>query len=269
VGQLELNFFQRCVHRMIGTKLRVIPVILWEGISSVKGESFVTWRKLGPILPAINVYLARNVDEIILLNVSPNKTGIDIDYRSIKKFFAKVNLPLSYGGGVRNLKQVSQLLACGVDKVVLGSVCYQDKGFVLECIQSLGSQFVIASVDYRYIDGTAMCFSKNGTVNEDIPAEEHICNLSNLGVGEIMLTNIEYEGHMKGYDLDLLKQVRSFIKVPIIINGGAGDDLEHFHSAFRAGADAVAASSTFLFTEITPRKVACYLLENNLNMRVL
>ena len=254
---------------MNGTKVRVMPVILWEGISAVKGESFNTWRKLGPILPAINIYLARNVDEIILLNVSPNKKGLDIDYRSIEKFFCKCNLPLSYGGGVDNFQKIERLLQCGVDKVVIGSACYTDPDFVRACVEKLGSQFVIASIDYKKIDGENICFSRNGTINEKVTVIDHCRELSNIGVGEILLTSIDNEGHMNGYDLSALQEIRNLVDIPIIVNGGAGDRISDFYQPFEKGADAVAASSTFLFTEITPKKVSVELKKMGINTRVV
>jgi len=255
------------VTRSCGTKLRIIPVILWEGVSSVKGESFDSWRKLGPINPAVNIYLARNVDEIMLLNVAPNKTGSPIDFDSIARIFAKSNLPLSYGGGISKISDVENLLECGVDKIVLGSASYTNDDLIENCVDKYGSQFVVISVDYKQINNDYICFSNNGKNCTNINALEHIKKMMNLGVGELMITNIDHEGHMDGYDLGLLTQIRNLIDIPIIVNGGAGNDLNHFQSAVMAGADAVASSSTFLFTEITPKQVAMYLNENGFNMR--
>ena len=256
------------VNNNLGTKIRIIPVILWEGMSSVKGESFNSWRKLGPINPAVNIYIARNVDEIILLNVLPNKKNVGIDFNSIRKIFEKSNLPLAYGGGVRSISDVENLLHCGVDKVIFGTAAYENTELIKHCIELYGSQFVVLSVDYKKIKNEFVCFSNNGKINQEINALDHIIKMYDLGIGEVMITNIDFEGHMRGYDIDLLEKIRPMLDIPIIINGGAGNSVNHFEQAINAGADAVAASSTFLFTEITPKKVAKYLNDIGKNTRI-
>lgn len=248
-------------------KKRIIPTILWEGISSVKGENFNSWRKLGPVIPAINIYIARNVDEIILLNVLPNKTGQDIDYLSIKRFFEHCNMPLTYGGGIHSQSQVEELLKVGVDKVSIGTACYSNKTLIKDIASNLGSQFIIASIDYKKVGKKHCCFSKNGSFNENIDPVEHCLKMEDCGVGEILLNSCDHEGLMNGYDLEVIAKIRDRISIPIILSGGAGE-LHHFYDAISAGANAVASASAFLFTEITPKKVALHLNEHNIPARI-
>jgi cyclase len=247
-------------------KIRIIPTILWEGISSVKGERFNSWRKLGPVMPAINIYIARNVDEIIILNLLPNKTGQGIDYFAIKKFFKHCNLPLTYGGGINNPSQIEELLKAGVDKVSIGTACYNNKELIRGTVSDLGNQFVVASIDYKRVGGSHKCFSRNGTFDENIDPIQHCLRMEDCGVGEILLNSCDHEGLMNGYDLEVIQKIRERVNVPIILSGGAGT-LEHFYEAVSAGADAVAAASAFLFTEITPRKVAQYFHKHNIPAR--
>ena len=247
-------------------KTRVIPTILWDGASAVKGENFNPWRKLGPVMPAINIYIARDVDEIILLNLAPNNHGHDIDFASISRFFQNCSLPLTYGGGISNMKQIEKLLTAGVDKISLGTTTYTDKKFVRDVTREFGSQFVVASIDYKRLEGNLICFSRNGTCNENVNADAHCFEMVDLGVGELLLTNIDCEGCMTGYDTELLCKVRSQVHVPIILSGGVGE-LGDFVDAVENGADAVAASSAFLFTEITPRIVKQHLAENGVSVR--
>jgi cyclase len=169
---------------------------------------------------------------------------------------------------VDSFQKIERLLECGVDKVVIGTACYTDPDFVKACVAKLGAQFVIASVDYKNIDGKDICFSRNGTINEQITVADHSRALSNIGVGEILLTSIDKEGHMNGYDLNALQEIRTLVDIPIIVNGGAGDRISDFYQPFDKGADAVAASSTFLFTEITPKKVSVELKKLGINTRV-
>ncbi len=248
-------------------KVRIIPTILWEGVSSVKGERFNSWRKLGPVLPAVNIYIARNVDEIMILNLLPNKTGSGIDYPSIKRFFRHCNLPLTYGGGIRSYSQIEELLKVGVDKVSIGTACYDKKELIKRVVQDLGNQFVVASVDYKRVNGTHRCFSRNGTFDELIDPVQHCLRMEDCGVGEILLNSCDHEGLMSGYDLEIIQKIRERVNIPIILSGGAGT-LEHFYQAVSAGADAVASASAFLFTEITPRKVAQYFHNHNVCARI-
>tara|TARA_B110000208_G_scaffold188178_1_gene247376 strand:+ start:764 stop:1516 length:753 start_codon:yes stop_codon:yes gene_type:complete len=231
---------------------RVIPTILWEGSSAVKGENFNSWRKLGPIGPAINIYTARNVDEIIILNLAPEKRNTAIDFSSLARFFAKCNLPLTYGGGIKNFDQITNLLQCGVDKISLGTICFDNPNFVKEISAAYGKQFIIGSIDYKYIDGEAICFSNCGQKCQDVSLLEHAQTLANLGVGELLLNCIDKEGLMQGLDLSILEQLRPRVKVPIILSGGAAS-VNNFIDAFKAGSDGVAASSCFLFSEVTPK----------------
>jgi len=248
-------------------KVRIIPTILWEGISSVKGEKFNSWRKLGPVMPAINVYIARDVDEIMILNLLPNKTGQGIDYFSIKRFFEHCNLPLTYGGGISDQTQIEELLKVGVDKICIGTACYKNKDFIKSVAADLGNQFVVASIDYKRINNSFSCFSHNGTVNENIDPVEHCLRMEDCGAGEILLNSCDHEGLMSGYDLEIISKVRESVSIPIILSGGAGK-IHHFLDAINAGADAVASASAFLFTEITPKKVAQYFNEHNIPARI-
>ncbi len=248
-------------------KLRVIPTILWEGASSVKGENFNSWRRLGPIIPAVNIYVARNVDEIILLNLSPNKNSSGIDYLAIKKIFEKCNVPLTYGGGIKSMKHIEGLLNAGVDKISIGTGCYNNKQFIKEVVYNFGSQFMVASIDYRLVNNKYLCHSHNGAFNEGITPYQHSLEMQDLGVGEILLSSCDHDGLMKGYELEVLKEIRSEVEVPIIISAGASS-LGDFYKGFSCGADAVAASSAFIFSEITPKKVKSYLVNKGINVRI-
>lgn len=248
-------------------KTRVIPTILWNGPSSVKGEKFNTWRNLGPIGPAINIYVARDVDEIFLINLAPHKMGSEIDYQGIKRFFSKCNLPLTYGGGIKNEEQVERLLECGVDKISLNTVTYENTDFVRSLSHKYGSQFVVVSIDYKVINGTHICFSNCGKKNEGIELREHLSNLARCNIGELMLTCIDTEGTLEGYETTGVSVVRDLVDIPILISGGAGK-LEHFETALLAGADALVSSSAFLFTEITPKKVKAHLKSKGYEVRL-
>lgn len=249
------------------TAIRIIPTILWRGPSAVKGENFNNWRNLGPITPAVNIYIARQVDEIFLINVGSRELDLSIDFHSIKRIFSKCNLPLTYAGGITSLSQVEQLLECGVDKISLNTSLYSNSQLGKEIVNLFGSQFLVGSIDYRIRENELWCYSNNGLVDQSIQLEDHAKRLIDIGVGELLLTSIDRDGTQLGYDLSAIQVVRAFSSVPLVISGGAGC-LEDFDAAVRAGADAVAASSVFLFSEITPKKVAAYLKSNGHSVRI-
>lgn len=247
-------------------KIRIIPSILWKGASSVKGTQFNPWRVLGPVNPALNIYIARNVDEIIIQNILPNINGSIIDYKSLERFIKNCNLPLTYGGGISTFGQVDALLKIGVDKVCLCSAALKDPNFVKKLAREFGSQFVVASLDYRNEGKKKICYSNNGREKHSGELVEHVQRMEDFGVGEILITSIDREGMMSGYDFDAIASIREKTNKPLLVNGGA-NSISDFLRAADLGVDGLVASSTFLFSEVTPRLIAEKMHQKGFNVR--
>ena len=233
-------------------KKRIIPTLLIKGASLVKGVAFDSWRVVGTALPAITVFNSREVDELILLDINATNEGLEPDYFSIQEFASNCFVPLTIGGGVNRLDHIEKLLRAGADKIVVNTVCYNNPKFVSEAAKTFGSQCIVASVDYAAGKSNDLyCFSNSGTNSIKRDPILWARELESLGAGEIMLTRIEYDGLMKGYDLDTLRKVCEQVNLPVIVSGGAGT-YAHLVEALKEGASAVAAASIFQFTDSTP-----------------
>lgn len=234
-------------------KVRVIPTLLWKNFGLVKGVGFDSWRRIGPVLPAIKVYNQREVDELVLVDIVAHDTGDEPDIDSVTDFGQDCFVPLTVGGGITRLGQVQLLLRAGADKVCINTALYANPGLVTEVATRFGSQCAVASIDVRAAgDRRWACFSNAGKTATGRDVIEWAKELEGRGAGEILVTSIERDGTMEGYDLALIERVASAVRIPIIASGGAGNYQHMVAAVVQAGASAVAAASIFHFTEQTP-----------------
>ena len=233
-------------------KLRVIPTLLWKHFGLVKGVAFDSWRRVGPVLPAVKVYNQREVDELVLLDIVAHLSSDAPDFESIAEFGQECFVPLTVGGGVTHIDQVQRLLRAGADKVAVNTEAYARPSFINDIANRHGSQCVVASVDVRFQEGGWLCFSHAGQKNTGLDVISWVKELEDRGAGEILITSIERDGTMQGYDLALIEAVAQAVKIPVIASGGAGNYQHMVEAVTQAGASAVAAASMFHFTEQTP-----------------
>lgn len=234
-------------------KVRVIPTLLWKNFGLVKGVGFDSWRRVGPVLPAIKVYNQREVDELILVDIVAQDTGDDPDFESVNDFGQDCFVPLTVGGGITNLAQVQRLLRAGADKVSINTAAYANPGLITEVAMRFGAQCAVASIDAKaQPDGGWLCFSHAGQTPTGREVADWARELEDRGAGEILITSIERDGTMEGYDLALIERVAGAVRIPVIASGGAGDYAHMVAAVQQAGASAVAAASMFHFTEQTP-----------------
>lgn len=236
-------------------KVRVIPTLLWKGPGLVKGVGFDSWRRVGPIVPAMKVYNGREVDELIVVDIEAHRKpeAEDLDYESIMDFGRECFVPLTVGGGIRRIEQVQRLLRVGADKVCVNTAAFARPQLLSDIADQFGSQCVVASIDAR-CDAAAgwPCHSHAGTHRTGWKAVDWAREVEARGAGEILLTSIERDGTMTGYDVDLIKAVCGAVGIPVIVSGGAGSYDHMVDAVVRGGASAVAAASMFHFTEQTP-----------------
>lgn len=233
-------------------KVRVIPTLLWKHFGLVKGVGFDSWRRVGPVLPAIKVYNQREVDELVLVDILGHQGVADPDYESIGDFGVECSVPLTVGGGITCIDQVQRLLRAGADKVSINTSTYSRPELINEIAKRHGVQCVVASIDVRAALDSWTCFSHAGTVNTGRDVVDWARELEDRGAGEILITSIERDGTMQGYDLALIEKLVHAVKIPVIASGGAGSYKHMVEAVTQAGASAVAAASIFHFTELTP-----------------
>lgn len=233
-------------------KVRVIPTLLWKDFGLVKGIGFDSWRRIGTVMPAIKVYNMRDVDELILVDITASREQRSPDTESVREFSQECFVPLTVGGGIRKLDQIRELLRSGADKICINSAGYETPQLIADAARYFGTQCVVVSIDARHRpDGSYVCLSQSGTREEPYDPVEWARRAESLGAGEILITSVERDGAMAGYDLDLVAQVARAVGIPVIASGGAGN-YDHMVEAVRSGASAVAAASIFHFTQQTP-----------------
>lgn len=236
---------------------RIIPTILVRGRQLVKGIAFDSWRSVGIATQAARIHSMRGVDELVILDISATREGRGPDLGMIEELSETCFMPLAVGGGVRGIDDAQALLRAGADKVVVGS---GGPEVIHQITKRVGQQAVVASVDYKgSFDEGALprAYTHNGTRDVDsLPGRLFEVGLA--GAGEILLTAIELEGTMRGYDICPIYASSRTINVPLIASGGCGE-YRHMLEAIQAGANAVAAGAMFQFTDYTPRGAAEYL----------
>lgn len=248
-------------------KNRIIPTLLLKDVGLVKGKAFDHSRRVGSLLPAIKIYNHREVDELILLDVSATPAGRPLDFDAISQVTSRCLMPLTVGGGISDVDQIKLLLQLGVDKITINSAAYRDQSLITSAAEKFGSQCIVSSIDVKKIGSDYRCFSSCGTRAEayDVVTWAKICEKA--GAGEIMITAIDKDGTMSGYDLALLSKVTENVNIPVIASGGAGNAADMYEAISLAKVSAVAAASIFHFTEQTPLSVKHYLLQQGVQVR--
>ncbi len=248
-------------------KIRIIPTILYNN-TLVKGKKFKSWRVVGNLFQMIKLYSLREVDELIFFDIDATKKG-HIELSLIDEFADECFMPLTIGGGIKKLKDIDDLLKVGADKVCINSAATYDFEFIRQAIKKFGSQCIVISVDYKInLNNCLEVFKNSGTVGTGLLLQEYIKKISDLGPGEIILTSIDHDGEMKGYDINTLLKINSTSSSPIIASGGAGNCDDIYNVIEKTGITTISAASIFHFTETTPMDVKRHLKAKGLNVRV-
>ena len=233
-------------------KVRVIPTLLYRDFGLVKGVRFDTWRHVGSAMQAIKVYNMRGVDEIVFLDVAATPNRTIPDFALIDDLADECFMPMAVGGGVRSVDDIRRLLQVGADKVVVGTAAVITPELVTQAAARFGTQCIVVALDTaassRSEPTVRICCGREDTGRDPV---DMAAELEANGAGELLLTSIDRDGTMEGYDLETLRRVCSAVSIPVIASGGAGS-YEHMAKALDAGASAVAAASIFLFTHLTP-----------------
>lgn len=223
---------------------RIIPILNLKEDSLIKTKKFIEKIYLGDALNTVRVLNDLDVDELIFLDIYSSRLSKKINFHMIEKIASECFMPLTYGGGVKNFEDIKTLFSIGIEKISFNSLIFEDFNTFAKVCDTYGAQSVIASIDLIEEDNNFEIFIKNATQKIELSLEEIIKKLNNLGVGELLITDINREGMRCGYNFNLIKKISSLTNLPIIINGGA-DSYEDFKKAFKCGATGMGASSLF------------------------
>jgi imidazole glycerol-phosphate synthase subunit HisF len=225
----------------------VIPCLLVDDEAMVKTVRFENGVYLGDPINVINLFNRFEVDEITLLDVRATVEARPPPFELIERLAAECWVPLSYGGGIRSVDDVRRVLSSGVEKIVLGTVAADEPQVITEAARIFGTQAVIVAVDARRsAAGGYETFVASGRRAVGLDAASFAREATSRGAGEILVTSIDRDGTMEGYDVELIHIVADAVDVPVIACGGAGDRAD-IAVPIHAGASAVAAGSIFVF----------------------
>lgn len=228
-------------------RVRVIPTLLLKDGGLVKGAKFKDHKYVGDPINAVKIFNDKEVDELILLDLSARASGQGPNLAAITEIAGEAFMPLGYGGGITRLEEVKKLIAAGVEKVILNTSAFENPQLIREVADYAGSQSVVVSIDVKKnIWGKNKVFVQNGSRNTQQDPVTYARQAAAAGAGELMLMNIDREGSFSGYERTLLQEVCAAVDIPVIAAGGAGS-LGDFAQAIQAGASAVAAGSFFVF----------------------
>lgn len=248
-------------------KVRVIPVMLHRDFGLVKGVGFDSRRTIGNPMQAVKVYNMRQVDELVLMDIAATLAHREPDYLLVDDLADECFMPLTVGGGVRTVEHVQRLLKVGADKVAVGTGLAEVPGLLAASAARFGRQCMMASIDYRHGPDGPHVWIRCGTERTNLHPVDLARRVEAEGAGEILLTSIDRDGTMSGYDLVTLREVADAVSVPVIAAGGAAT-YDDFLLALRdGGAAAVAAASMFHFTERTPLEAKAHLAAAGLPVR--
>lgn len=235
----------------------------------VKGVNFVDLIDAGDPVEMASTYDAEGADELTFLDISASSSGRETTLDVVRKTAEQIFIPLTVGGGIRSADDVDKLLRAGADKVSINTAAIERPQLITEIADRFGSQVLVLSVDARRarsVSGFEVT-THGGRKSANLDALEWVEKACQLGVGEILLNSMDADGTRAGYDIGMIKAVRSVANVPLIASGGAGS-LEDFAHALDAGADALLAASVFHFGVHRIGDVKKYLREQGYSVRM-
>jgi len=230
-------------------RIRVIPTLLLGKEGLVKTVRFGKRTYIGDPINAVKIFNDKEVDELAVLDIDAGKPCRSIDFELIEDIVSEAFMPVAYGGGIQSIEDVKRLLAGGVEKVVLTTAAHTDPGLLEEAASKCGSQSVLASIDCkRGFFGRSEARVQNGRLKTGSSPLDHALNCQALGAGELIVTSIDREGSYSGYDCDLLAEISSAVKVPVVANGGASGIGDFCSAVMKGRCSAVAAGSLFVYS---------------------
>lgn len=246
-------------------KHRVIPCVLLKDWQLVKSIGFESFRTIGHPTSTARIYNARNVDELIILDIDASLNDEEINTEIITDIANECFMPLTIGGGINTIDDIYKVLNAGADKISINTKALEDLDFIKKASSIFGSQCIICSIDVKKINSEYKVFNKTKGILDLNPldlAKEY----QSYGAGEILLTSVDSEGSTLGYDIELIKLFKDKLEIPIILNGGMGTP-KHAIEAIQNGADAIAAAYIFHFSKFTPNDIKSELSKNDILVR--
>ena len=249
-------------------KNRIIPCLDVKNGRVVKGINFVGLKDAGDPVEQAKIYSDGGADEICFLDITASNENRDTIFDVVRETSKKCFVPLTVGGGVRSVEDISKLLNCGADKVSINTAAVQNPDVVEQSSKKFGSQCIVVAIDAKKNNDRWEIYTHGGRSSTGIDAIEFALNMEKKGAGELLITSMDRDGTQIGYDIDLMSTISSKVNIPIIASGGVGE-LEHLVDGIKFGkASAVLAASIFHYGKYSIKEAKEYLDSKGIPVRI-
>ena len=248
-------------------KNRIIPCLDVKNGRVVKGINFVDLKDAGDPVEQAKIYSDGGADEICFLDITASNENRNTIYDVVKKT-SKMFVPLTVGGGVRSIDDISKLLNCGADKVSINTAAVNDKQVVINSSKKFGSQCIVVAIDAKKNGDMWEIYTHGGRNKTGINAIRFAKEMEKCGAGELLVTSMDRDGTQVGYDIDLMLKISSTVNIPVIASGGVGN-LDHLVDGIKLGnASAVLAASIFHYGKYSVKQAKEYLDSKGIPVRI-
>ena len=249
-------------------KNRIIPCLDVKNGRVVKGINFIDLKDAGDPVEQAKIYSDGGADEICFLDITASNENRDTIYDVVERTSKKCFVPLTVGGGVRSIEDISKLLNCGADKVSINTAAVQNSTVIIESSKKFGSQCIVIAIDAKLNGDKWEVFTHGGRNNTNIDAIEFAKKMEDSGAGELLVTSMDRDGTQIGYDNDLMFKISSTVNIPVIASGGVGN-LDHLVDGIKLGnASAVLAASIFHYGTHSINEAKQYLNSKGIPVRI-
>ncbi len=252
---------------------RIIPCLDLKDGRVVKGVKFLNLKDAGDPVEVSKRYEAEEADELVFLDITASCENRKIILDVVRQAAENVFMPLTVGGGVRDLSDIRALLNAGADKVSINTAAVKNPELIKMASEKFGSQCIVVAIDAKLVHSKELrtkrweVFINGGRTPTELDAVKWARQAEKLGAGEILLTSMDYDGTKCGYDLELTRAVTSSVNIPLIASGGAGKKEDFYTVLTEAGADAALAASLFHYRELTVKELKGYLKKRGVAIR--
>jgi cyclase len=249
-------------------KIRIIPCLDVDNGRVVKGINFVNLIDAGDPVKQAKFYSDNGADEITFLDITATHERREAMVNIIERTANECLVPLTVGGGIRNIDDMKMFLSVGADKVSVNSSAIKDPGIITKGAVKFGNQCIVVAIDAKKKGNSWEVYVNGGRISTGIDAIQWAKKVEKLGAGEILLTSMDRDGTKSGFDLNLTKEVSSSVSIPVIASGGIGE-INHFVDGVKkGGASALLAASVFHFGEFSISEVKKHLISQGIDVRM-
>lgn len=248
---------------------RIIPCLDVKDGQTVKGTNFLQLRQAGDPVELGKIYSQQGADELVFLDITASHEGRKTFADMVQKVAAEIDIPFTVGGGISELADVERMLSAGADKISINSAALRRPQLIDEIVSHFGSQVCVVAIDAKQDEaGAWTCYLNGGRIPTERDLFEWAKEVNDRGAGEILFTSMNHDGVKQGFACEALNRLASFLTIPVIASGGAGN-MQHFRDVFVEGkADAALAASVFHYGEIKISELKHYLHDEGISVRL-